>query len=195
MGSPVAFVCETLTSYSTLISYPIAYTWAIASLPVVGQLPHRSAALLDHLARRMRVRAESALAPVGLRPRHLIALTVLRDHGGSTQQGLSTTLQIDRTNLVGLLNDLESEGLIARRRSPEDRRRHIVELTDVGARRLAKAEFALAAVEDEVLSALDVEQRELLYGLLQQATRGHVQDCVAAVGEAGAAAAALPDPV
>jgi DNA-binding MarR family transcriptional regulator len=148
----------------------------------------------------MRVRAEAALAPVGLRPRHLIALTVLRDHGGSTQQALSATLQIDRTNLVGLLNDLETDGLIARRRSPEDRRRHIVELTDAGAHRLAKAEFALAAVEEEILCALDVEQREQLYGLLAQATSGHVQDCAAAVADGGADAGgeatadAVPDP-
>jgi DNA-binding MarR family transcriptional regulator len=192
MSSPEEVVCERQTKCSTQIIGLAAYTWGISSLPVVSQLPHRSAALLDHLARRMRVRAEAALAPVGLRPRHLIALTVLRDHGGSTQQALSTTLQIDRTNLVGLLNDLESEGLIARRRSPEDRRRHIVELTEVGARRLAKAEFALAAVEDEVLCSLDIDQRELLYRLLQQATGGHVPDCAAAVGEAGAAA--VPDP-
>ena len=38
---------------------------------------HRSGALLDHLARRMRLRSESVLAPLGLRPRHLVALTVL----------------------------------------------------------------------------------------------------------------------
>jgi DNA-binding MarR family transcriptional regulator len=132
----------------------------------------------------MRVRAETALAPVGLRPRHLIALTVLRDHGGSTQQALSTTLQIDRTNLVGLLNDLEGEGLIARRRSPEDRRRHIVELTDAGAKRLAQAELALAAAEDDVLGTLDGEQRETLYRLLQQASAGHVLDCSAAAADA-----------
>jgi DNA-binding MarR family transcriptional regulator len=77
---------------------------------------------------------------------------------------------MDGTNIVGLLNDLEAENLIERRRSPADRRRHIVELTDVGAKQLAKAEFALAAVEDEVLGTLDDEQREILYSLLQQAT-------------------------
>jgi DNA-binding MarR family transcriptional regulator len=132
-----------------------------------------------HLARHMRLRSEAAIAPLGLRARHLIALTVLRDHGGSTQQALSTTLQIDRTNLVGLLNELEAEELIARRRSSEDRRRHIVELTDAGARRLARAEFALAAAEDEVLSALDSEQRETLYGLLALATTEPGPDCAA----------------
>jgi DNA-binding MarR family transcriptional regulator len=60
----------------------------------------------------MRLRAESAIAPLGLRPRHLVALTMLRDGGASTQQALSTTLQIDSTNLVGLLNELEADKLI-----------------------------------------------------------------------------------
>jgi len=138
----------------------------MSSLPIIEQRSHRSAALLVHLARHMRLRSESAIAPFGLRARHLIALTVLRDHGPSTQQALSTTLQIDRTNLVGLLNELESDELIDRRRSSEDRRRHIVELTDAGAERLAKAEFALAAAEDDVLGALDHQQRETLYHLL-----------------------------
>jgi DNA-binding MarR family transcriptional regulator len=146
---------------------------------------HRSSALLDHLARLSRLRGESALAPLGLRQRHLVALTVLRDHGSPTQQALASALRTDRTNLIGLLNELEGEGLILRRRSSEDRRRHIVELTSQGADRLAQAEAALAAAEDEVLSALDAEQRETLYLLLQQATTSHVIDCAAAAQDEG----------
>jgi DNA-binding MarR family transcriptional regulator len=139
------------------------------SLPVLNQPVHRSGALLDQLARRIRLRAETVLAPLGLRPRHLVALTVLRDRGGSTQQALATTLEMDATNVVGLLNDLEADGLVERKRSPEDRRRHIVQLTDAGTERLAKAEFVLATAEDEVLTGLDSEQREELYKLLQLA--------------------------
>lgn len=144
----------------------------MTSLPVINQPLHRSGALLDHLARRMRMRGESVLTPLGLRPRHLVTLTVLRDRGGSSQQALAATLEMDGTNIVGLLNDLEAEKLIERRRSPEDRRRHVVELTDAGAQILAKAEFALAAAEDEVLGALSDEQRETLYHLLQLASTG-----------------------
>jgi MarR family transcriptional regulator, lower aerobic nicotinate degradation pathway regulator len=147
------------------------------------QTRHRSFALLDHLARLTRLRAESALAPLGLRPRHLVALTMLRDLGSPTQQALAAALQADRTNLIGLLNELESDSLILRRRSPEDRRRHFVELTDDGAERLAEAETALAAAEDEVLAALDADQREALYQLLAQATTSHVIDCAAATAE------------
>ena len=66
-------------------------------------------------------------------------------------------------------------------RSPEDRRRHLVEVTDVGAEQLAKAECALSAVEDEVLGALDDSQRETLYSLLQQAATGTVVKCAGAI--------------
>jgi DNA-binding MarR family transcriptional regulator len=147
------------------------------------QTRHRSSALLDHLARLMRIRAESALAPLGLRPRHLVVLTVLRGYGSPTQQALAAALQTDRTNLIGLLNELEAEGLVLRRRSAEDRRRHFVELTDDGTERLAEAEAALAATEDEILGALDADQRETLYQLLAQATTSHVVDCAAAADE------------
>jgi DNA-binding MarR family transcriptional regulator len=149
----------------------------MGSLPVVNQPVHRAGALLDHLARRVRVRSEAVLAPLGLRPRHLVALTVLRNRGDCTQQSLATTLEMDGTNVVGLLNELEAEKLIERRRSPEDRRRHVVELTDAGAQQLAKAECALAAVEDEVLGALDENQRETLHTLLLQAARGGETSC------------------
>ena len=149
----------------------------MTSQPVVSQPVHRSGALLDHLARRMRLRAESVLAPLGLRPRHLVALTVLRVRDGITQQALSVTLEMDGTNIVGLLNELEAADLIERRRSPEDRRRHVVALTDAGAKRLADAERALVTVEDEVLGALDDSQREVLNNLLLQAARGGEVSC------------------
>jgi DNA-binding MarR family transcriptional regulator len=131
----------------------------------------------------MRLRAEAVLAPLGLRPRHLVALTVLRDRGGSTQQALATTLEMDGTNIVGLLNELEADKLIERRRSPEDRRRHLVELTDAGAEQLAKVECALSAVEDEVLGALDENQRETLYSLLQRAAAGTAVSCTEAIDD------------
>ncbi|MGQ5260544.1 MarR family winged helix-turn-helix transcriptional regulator [Micromonospora sp. ZYX-F-536] len=144
---------------------------------------HRSGALLDHLARRMRLRSESVLAPLGLRPRHLVALTVLRDGDGISQQALASTLEMDSTNIVGLLNDLEAKQLIERRRSPEDRRRHVVELTEDGAKRLNEAECALAGAEDEVLGALEPADRERLYLLLRQAATGTTVICSTAIHE------------
>jgi MarR family transcriptional regulator, lower aerobic nicotinate degradation pathway regulator len=152
-------------------------------MAVTPKQSHRSSALLSHLARLIRMASETELQPLGLRPRHLVALTVMRENGGVTgQQELATELGIDRTNLVGLLNELEAEGLILRRRAPQDRRRHIVELTPAGEQRLAAAEAAIAA-EDEVLGALSDRQREQLFDLLQQASAGRAPDCAGAAAE------------
>ncbi|MFC4530424.1 MarR family winged helix-turn-helix transcriptional regulator [Sphaerisporangium dianthi] len=144
----------------------------MTSEPVVEESTHRLGPLLDHLARRMRLRSETALAPLGLRPRHLVALTVLRAQGDCSQQALSVMLEMDGTNVVGLLNELEAHELIARRRSPQDRRRHIVELTPTGVEVLTRAECALALSENEVLGALGPEERENLYAILRKATTG-----------------------
>src|SRR5580693_6768969 len=89
--------------------------------------------LLDHLARVGRRAAEASMAPGGLRPRHLIALKLLSEHGPASQQGLAEALSLDPSNVVGLLNELEERELIVRRRDPADRRRHIVELSATGA--------------------------------------------------------------
>lgn len=147
------------------------------------EAPCGASALLNHLARRSRTRSEAALARCGLRPRHLVALTLLRDHGGFSQQGLAGALEIDKTNLVGLLNDLEGEDLVQRRRSTKDRRRHIVELTPAGAHRLTRAEKALRVAEDELLAGLDPGERETFKQLLQRATSEHVLDCQSASRE------------
>lgn len=153
-------------------------------MAVTPKQSHRSSALLSHLARLIRMASEQELEPLGLRPRHLVALTVMRENGGVTgQQELAAELGVDRTNLVGLLNELEAEGLILRRRAPQDRRRHIVELTTAGEERLAAAEAAIGAAEDEILGALSDRQREQLFDLLQQASAGRTPDCAGAAAE------------
>ena len=153
-------------------------------MATVPKVTHRSSALLSHMARLIRLASQAELEPLGLRPRHLVALTVLREQDGvAGQQDLAMELHVDRTNLVGLLNELEGAGLILRRRAEQDRRRHIVELTAAGGERLAAAERAIGAAEDEVLGALTDRQREQLFELLQQASAGRAPDCGAAAAE------------
>lgn len=125
--------------------------------------------LLDLLARRLRGAAEAELAAFDLRPRHVIGLTLLRDFGEHSQAALAASLGIDPTNVVALLNELESTGLIERRRSPEDRRRHTVVLTPAGAERLAEIENALARLEHRLFAAMETEEQTALYSLLQRA--------------------------
>ena len=126
--------------------------------------------LLDYLARRLRAEAEVELQRFGLRARHVIALTLLRDFGERSQSDLAQVLGIEPTNLVILLNDLEAAGLVERRRSAADRRRHIVVLTAAGARMLTDVEHVVATIENRMFEALEPDERTSLYTLLQHAT-------------------------
>jgi DNA-binding MarR family transcriptional regulator len=142
----------------------------VDDLPIVRPAEHLSAPLLVHLARRMQTEAEVELAAFGLRARHVIALTLLRDLGEQNQSDLHATFGMDPTNVVALLNELEADDLVERRRSPQDRRRHTVSLTPAGGTRLKEVERLLTGVEQRVLDPLTREEQQTLYALLSRAT-------------------------
>lgn len=75
-------------------------------------------------------------------------------------------METDPSILVTLLNPLESDGLLSRRRDPLDRRRHLVSLTARGQRRLADAAQAQREAEEQLFAGLDSTQREQLRILL-----------------------------
>jgi DNA-binding MarR family transcriptional regulator len=126
-----------------------------------------------------------ALKPSGLTPRHLGVLFEVRAQPTS-QQALIESIGVDPSKLVGLLNDLEAEGLIVRRRDADDRRRHIVEVSKEGRARIAAAERAAKAVEDRLFVGLDSEQLTELLGLLAQVadTSGIYEGCAQLVAHA-----------
>ena len=61
-----------------------------------------------------------------------------------------------------------------RERDPDDRRRHIVELSRMGRATLEHAEQLLAAVQDDVLEALSDDERATLHALLLRAAGGQL---------------------
>src|ERR1700749_233091 len=144
-----------------------AYSWCMAETQV--QAEHQLLPLIDHLTRVGRKAVEASLAPCGLRPRHLIALRLLSEHGPASQQGLSDVLSLDPSNVVGLLNELEERGLIVRRRDPADRRRHIVELSAAGSGEVTQTCDQLGLVEDDLFKTLTTDERATLYSLLSRA--------------------------
>jgi DNA-binding MarR family transcriptional regulator len=126
--------------------------------------------LLTRLAKQVYRRSNEQL--LGMHLRLLMALSYLRDHGGAPQQDLAEALCMDANNVVILLNELEDLGYVLRHRDPDDRRRHLVELTAHGTRALASAERAQEGIEDDVLRALDPEERAMLWRLLTRALYG-----------------------
>lgn len=126
---------------------------------------------LVKVARVAQRRFAEALKPTGLTSRHLQVLGSLRP-GPLGQQALAETVAIDPNKLVGLLNELETQRLIRRRRDADDRRRHTVAILPAGERRLAGALATAEAIEGEILAALDQEQRAELQSLLGLVAQG-----------------------
>jgi DNA-binding MarR family transcriptional regulator len=124
--------------------------------------------LITRLARAIYRRSNEEL--LGIRLKQYVALDVLRDFPDGIGQGsLGDLLQLDANNLVLLLNELEANGHIERRRDPGDRRRHIVELTRAGRQALERAERGMESVEAEVLAGLAPDERARLLRLLRDA--------------------------
>ena len=109
---------------------------------------------------------------LGMRWRQFMVLSYLQERDGIPQQDLGEVMGIDPNNLVLLLNELETLDFAARRRDQDDRRRHIVELTENGRAALRRAERARDKVEDDVLAALDADERAALRALLIKALEG-----------------------
>jgi MarR family transcriptional regulator, temperature-dependent positive regulator of motility len=147
--------------------------------------------LLTRLAKQVYRSSNEQL--LGMHLRLLMALSYLRDHDGAPQQDLAEALCMDANNVVLLLNELEDLGYVLRQRDPDDRRRHIVELTAHGTRALAQAERAQEGIEDEVLRALDADERATLWRLLTralygaEAAAGESAELLAAAAEAASA--------
>ena len=132
----------------------------------VGQVPTQVSVLIARLARVVRHRLEQVLTPTGLRQRHVVALSYLRGFGPTAQQSLAERLRMDPSSLVCLLNDLEESGLVVRTRDRSDRRRAIVQLSPDGERALRQVDHAVEAVEREMLTGLDADERSTLRRLL-----------------------------
>jgi DNA-binding MarR family transcriptional regulator len=80
---------------------------------------------------------------------------------------------MDSNTGVLVLNDLEDLDFVERRRDPADRRRHIVDITQVGLDALERAEVAQSSIEDEILGGLSASERATLRQLLVKALEDH----------------------
>jgi DNA-binding MarR family transcriptional regulator len=145
--------------------------------PLPAELVASTLFLLKRLGFAAKQRSLEEYEQVGLGPYHHAVLALLDEGVPETQAAIADALGYDRGTLVGLLDDLEEQGLIERRRDPDDRRRHVVRLTDEGKRALARLRTLAKRIEDEFLAPLDAEQRESLHALLLQLAARHEPRC------------------
>ena len=141
---------------------------------VQPMLAERVGFLLAKLHQRWAVESIAVLRDtgVGLSGMHFGALSVIDGLGPMSQQALGEYIGKDRTTIVAIVDELEEEGLVERRRNPDDRRAYALLVTPRGHDWLTRAKPALVTAEDGLLDALDAEERATLMSLLQRVLFG-----------------------
>jgi len=124
-------------------------------------LAARAAAVGSALANR-------ELRELGLRVRSYSVLSLASEAQPPTQRQLADFLRLDPSQIVALVDELETAGLIRREADPGDRRSRIVVATAEGRRLLARAAKAARVAEDEALAPLTVHERAQLTALLRR---------------------------
>lgn len=110
------------------------------------------------------------LSELGLTYPQYLVMLVLWDGDGVTVSALRERLYLDYGTLTPLVKRLENQGLLSRRRSPEDERQVVIRLTDEGLALRAEAASVpqrVAAASGCSLSELD-ELREQLNALRER---------------------------
>ena len=130
----------------------------------IGSLLARAHGVVRH-------RMTNALEGSGLHLGHIAILSLLADGEGRTQKILSAETGIEKSSMVLFLDSLEAGGWVRRVRDPEDRRAHIVELTEEGASRFAAIAPRMKDVQDAFLAPLGESERAQLVDLLIKVTR------------------------
>ena len=107
------------------------------------------------------------VAPLQLTPAQFSVLMLVEANPGRNQTEIASTLGILRPNFVALLDELESRDLCVRSRSSNDRRSHILRLTEKGRAVLLRARKLIETRHEARLrELLGNENRDLLLMML-----------------------------
>jgi DNA-binding MarR family transcriptional regulator len=124
--------------------------------------------LLKRARRQLTNAMREHLEPLGT---SLPTIQVLKHSGGDepvNQLELARQTELEPAALCRLLTDLEEENLIARRRDPDDNRRVLVKPTRDGESLMARAQPAVLAGIESVISRLTQKEQAELTRLLEK---------------------------
>jgi DNA-binding MarR family transcriptional regulator len=117
-----------------------------------------------HAARQFAER----LTPLKLTPPHAGILRRLAQSSGVSQRELAAQLGMHASRLVGVVDEMESLGLVVREANTDDRRTYSLQITPKGRETLKEIAKISHQHNEALQAALTPEERETLAALLQR---------------------------
>ena len=134
-----------------------------------GQLAGSVGPRMRLLHNVLAARSIAALEPFGLPTGSHTVLSLIAANPGSTQTALAEAAGLNKSALVGIVDELEKRGLAARDRSPSDRRRNHLTVTATGKAELKTMFARVAPGEAQIREVLGPRDHALLLELLDRA--------------------------
>lgn len=138
--------------------------------PDYHPVPAALADSVGYLLYRAHVRAQGVATqklPAGSHPRDYAVLEMLDSLEFGSQQELAEALCVNRTIMVGIVDELERAGYVERQRDPSDRRRYLLDLTGEGRAHLDVLRAAAPAGDRLFTAALSADEVAELNDLLR----------------------------
>ena len=130
-----------------------------------------------HLIRRLQQFAVALFMEetqgLDLTPVQFAALAAAQRQPGMDQRTLAATIGFDTSTTGGVIDRLESRGLIQRSASTEDRRVRLLHATATGEKLLREVTPRMLEAQARILAPLPPEQRTLFMGMLERLVRAH----------------------
>lgn len=138
------------------------------------EYPFRIGFLIHDVSRLRRTVVDKALRPMGVTRSQWWVLANLSRHGGegTMQTELAKVMDVGKVTLGGLIDRLETAGLVKRQADPEDRRAKRVVMTPKGTKLLADIQEIAFEVNGKIMNGIaknDIARAEtVLYKMKQQ---------------------------
>jgi len=133
----------------------------------------RTAFLLAQVGGLAAQRFAEHLRPLGLTPAHAGLLRAIAAEPGRSQRAVAAQLGLLPSKLVVLVDELEVDGLVERRRNADDRRNHALHLTAKGSKRMRDIGAVARAHSVALLTPLGSRDQQMLGELLAKLAAGH----------------------
>ena len=129
-------------------------------------LQNRLGFVMSKAAQNITEYVDEQLSTFNIKAKHYGIMTLVAQEGAISQIDIGNTLQIDRTSMVGFIDDLEKLGFVERVRNPNDRRAYQIHLTEEGQKSLNKLDNIVQNAEQEAIAALSSSEADQLLKLL-----------------------------